>query len=403
MTFQMNRRKYFQSSIGNLATAALVLSHSSRLNAEEATNTSSFRVGVIGHTGRGDFGHGLDKMWQRVRSTETIAISDSAGIEQAKRRLPGVEAFADYREMLRKTKPEIVAVAPRHIDQHHEMCMASIAHEVKGIYVEKPFCQTPQQADEIVSACESAGVRLAVAHRNRYHPVLPIIKRLIDDGEVGKPLEIRARGKEDHRGGCLDLWVLGSHVLNLACYFAGRPMSCQSRLLQDNRPCTDRDIHQGDEGVGPIAGDELHARFEMSSGIPLFFDSIKDHGLRNAGFGIQIIGNEGVIDFRIDREPLAHLRRGNPFQPITEDSPWIPISTAGVGQPEPIQGLGSYLSSHQAAGDDLALAIANQTKPICSAEEGRTTVEMICAIFQSHRINGEAISFPLENREHPLT
>lgn len=402
MTSQMNRRQYFQDAIGNLAATGLALSHSLRLNAEDGPNTSPFRVGVIGHTGRGDFGHGLDKMWQRVRSTETIAISDSAGIEKAKRRLPDVEAFADYREMLKKTKPEIVAVAPRHIDQHHEMCMASIAHGVKGIYVEKPFCQTPQQADEIVSACESTGVRLAIAHRNRYHPVLPIIKQLIDDGEIGKPLEIRARGKEDHRGGCLDLWVLGSHVLNLACYFAGSPRSCQSRLMQDNRPCTEQDIHSGAEGVGPIAGDELHARLEMSSGIPLFFDSIKDHGSRTAGFGIQIIGNEGVIDFRMDREPLTHLRRGNPFQPSTENSPWIPISTAGVGQPEPIQELGSYLSSHQAAGDDLALAIANQTKPICSAEEGRTTVEIICAIFESHKNNGEAVSFPLKNRQHPL-
>lgn len=399
MSKTYNRRRYLQQSAIATIAASVQADH---LLASANDDQKRFRVGVIGHTGRGNFGHGLDKMWQQVDSTETVAISDSAGISHAKSRLPNVAAFDDYHQMLRSIKPDIVSVAPRHIDQHFDMCIASIESGAKGIYIEKPFCQTPKQADAIINACRDKGTRLAVAHRNRYHPVLGVIKNLIQAGEIGELLEIRARGKEDQRGGALDLWVLGSHVLNIACFFLGEPVACQGKLYQDGRPCNSKDIIEGSEGVGPLAGNELHARFEMSSGTPLFFDSIQNRGTREAGFGLQIIGNEGVIDLRIDREPLAHLRRGNPFQPNAESSKWQSISSGGIGIPEPISNLGSYISSHQAAGDNLVQSIRSQTDPTCDGKQGRQTVEMICGIFASHQNNGAAISLPLSNREHPL-
>ena len=66
----------------------------------------------------------------------------------------------------------------------------------------------------MIAACEKRNVKLAVAHRNRYHPALAQIDKLIASGELGKMLEIRGRGKGDRRGGGEDLWVLGSHILN---------------------------------------------------------------------------------------------------------------------------------------------------------------------------------------------
>ena len=398
-----NRRYFGKASLHHILATGISSSALLANMNSHAMERSAYRVAVMGHTGRGDFGHGLDKMWQKIGNTETVAISDSAGIEYAKRRMPGVEAFGDYRVMLRAVKPEIVSIAPRHVDQHHAMCMEAIQNQVKGIYIEKPFCQTPRQADEILTACNQTGVRLAVAHRNRYHPVLDVVKDSLEAGEIGKPLEIRARGKEDQRGGALDLWVLGSHLLNVACFLAGDPISCQGQLLQDKRLCEQRDVREGDEGVGLIAGDELHARYEMSSGIPLFFDSMKNHGVRSSGFGLQVVGQEGVIDLRMDREPVAHIRRGNPFHPTTKPSSWQPISTAGIGQPETIQGLGSYISSHHAAGDNLVQAIQRGRQPMCDASQGRQTVEMICGVFASHRQGGATVQFPLENRENPLS
>jgi len=253
-----------------------------------------------------------------------------------------------------------------------------------------------------VEACAQSGTRLAVAHRNRYHPVLPVIRELIREGRIGSVLELRGRGKEDQRGGVLDAWVLGTHVFDIAAWFGGPPVACSATLYQDNRPCVPADVKPGAEGVGPVAGNRLHARFDLADGTPFFFDSMRGRGEAAAAFGLQIIGTRGVIDLRIDREPLAHLRLGNPHHPVAEAQPWQVITTAGVAAPEPIDGLADRIASHQAAAADLMDAIDSGRAPLCDAAAGRTTVEMVCAILASHCRGGARIPLPLESRENPL-
>jgi predicted dehydrogenase len=290
----------------------------------------------------------------------------------------------------------------RHVDQHRDVALAAIGAGVRGIYIEKPFCRTPGEADEIVSACERTGAKLAVAHRNRYHPVLPVIERSVQDGAIGRVLEIRARGKEDPRGGSLDLYVLGSHLLNLINYFGGKPLACSATVLQEGRPVTKSDVREGAEGIGPLAGNEVHARFETEKGIPAFFDSVQNAGTKQAGFGLQIVGTKGIIDLRVDQDPVAFMMSGSPF-PTKETRTWTPISTAGVGQPEPIEGLSKQVMDHQLAARDLIAAIQENRQPLCSAAEGRTTIEMIAAVFESHRQNGARVTLPLKLRDNPLS
>jgi predicted dehydrogenase len=274
---------------------------------------------------------------------------------------------------------------------------------VKGIYMEKPFCRTLQEADEMVAACDKAGVRLALAHRNRQHPVMQVVAKLVREGLVGRVLELRGRGKEDARGGALDLWVLGSHVLNMAAFFGGDPVACSAVVRQDGKLVNRGHVKAGDEGIGPLAGNEVHARYELADGLIFYFDSIKDAGVREAGFGLQIIGTKGVIDFRADKEPLAHLLPGSPFQPSAQPRQWIPITSGGVGKPEQVADLARLLSSHELAGRDLLASIEQNRPPLCDAVQGRQTLEMISAVFESHRLGGQQVEFPLKTRVNPLT
>ena len=344
-------------------------------------------------------------MWAQVPETEIAAVADAdaTGLAAAQKKLGGIAGFADYRAMLAETKPDIVAVAPRFLDEHHAMILAAIESGARGIYVEKPFCRTPAEADEIIAACEKRNVKLAIAHRNRYHPSLATVAALVKDGAIGRLLEMRGRGKEDDRGGALDLWVLGAHVLNMIHFFGGKPIACNATVLQDARPLTRADVKDGAEGTGPIAGNEVHARFEMERGIPAFFESVQKAGVKNAGFGLQLIGTGGVIDLRCDTEPVAHILPGNPFQPAKEPRAWTPISTAGIGKPEPIEGLGKLVSSHAVGGRDLLAAIREDRAPLCSANDGRIIVEMISAVFESHRLGGQRVVFPLKTRQAPLS
>lgn len=372
-----------------------------------AKEESLFRVAAIGHTGRGDFGHSMDTFWKRVPGTELVAVSDPVekGLNAAVKRLAlrSEDGFSDYTTMLKEVRPDIVSVCPRHVDQHHAMIMASINSGVRGLYVEKPFCRDLQEADEIIAACKESGTKIAIAHRNRYKPVLPKLRKLIEDGAIGRLLEIRARGKEDRRGGGQDLWVLGSHLLNLAHYFSGTPLRCSAEILQDGKPADKKNIIlEGAEGLGPLLGNEIHARYETESGIPIHFSSIQNAGTREAGFGLQLIGTEGIIDLRADRDPLAHVLQGNPFLPDTAPNRWKPVSSAGVDKPEPDPNTHNFVMSHEAAGVDLLESIKEDREPLCNAEQGRVVTEMILGAFASHVENGASVAFPLEVRSNAL-
>ena len=103
---------------------------------------STYRVAVIGHTGRGNYGHGLDKVWLSLPETRIVAVADADenGRQKAVKKLRIAEGFSDYREMLSTVKPDLVAVCPRHPDQHAEMTLASIEAGGKGDLHRKAFC-----------------------------------------------------------------------------------------------------------------------------------------------------------------------------------------------------------------------------------------------------------------------
>ena len=352
-------------------------------------------VGVIGHTGQGNYGHGEDTVWLKIPQTKIVAVADAdpKGLADAAQRLGGVKAYADYKVMLAEAKPDIAAICARHIHEHRDMIVAAVGAGVKGIYIEKPFVRTLAEADEIVKLCAEKGVRLAIAHRNRYHPVIDVVKQLVASGEIGELKEVRVRGKQDHRGGGLDLWVLGGHGFNLATLFTGAAISCEATILVEGRPATKADIRPGDEGVGLIVGDELHARYETKSGIPLYFDSKKGTPAKGTPFGARLIGTKGVISLQIDEEPLAILER---------DGVKTPITTAGIGKPEPIKDIKQVNGGHHGAVRDLLAAIAEKRAPLCGPEAGRETVELTLAVFASFVADGKKVALPLAGRAHPL-
>jgi predicted dehydrogenase len=352
-------------------------------------------VGVIGHTGQDNYGHGEDTVWLKIPQTMiiTVADADPKGLAEAAKRLGGVKAYADYKVMLASAKPDIVAICSRHIHEHRDMIVAAVEAGVKGIYVEKPFVRTLAEADEIVRLCADKGVKLAIAHRNRYHPVLDVVKQLVAAGEIGELKEVRVRGKQDQRGGGLDLWVLGGHGFNLATLFTGPAISCEATILVEGRPATKADVRPGDEGVGLIVGDEIHARYETKSGIPLYFDSKKGSWTKGTPFGARLIGTKGIISLQVDEEPLAILER---------DGKKTPITTAGIGQAEPIKDIRLVNGGHHGAIRDLLAAIKEQREPLCGPKAGLETVELTMAVFASFAADGKKVTLPLADRQHPL-
>lgn len=137
------------------------------------SEAARYRVAVIGRTGQGDYGHGLDVVWNDVEQVEVVAVADPdpKGCAAAAQRLRAPKSYADYRQMLEKERPKIVSVAPRWLDCHRDMVLAC-AESGCHVFLEKPMCQTLEQADEMIAALEKRNLKLAIAHQTRHSPVL---------------------------------------------------------------------------------------------------------------------------------------------------------------------------------------------------------------------------------------
>jgi len=392
---RLNRRRFLAHAAalaGTVAVPAVVRS---------ADGSGRLRAAVIGHTGRGDYGHDLHKAWLDVPGVEVVALADPdpKGRAAVAQDLKGPQQFDDYRKMLDEVKPELVSIGTRWVDQHHDMLLAAAERGVKGVYMEKPLCRTLAEADAMIAACQKHKVKVALAFQTRYSPKLPVIRELIRTGKIGDVLEFRARGKEDARGGAEDLWVLGPHLMDLILHFAGPAKWCFASVLQGGRPITKQDVKPGPEGIALLAGDEVHATYRLNSGPMASFDSV-----RNAGggprFGLWILGSKGIIELGTNYIPWAYLLPHPSWSVPRGKKPWVEISSAGLGKPDPLAKLGPHHGNVEAL-KDLIAAVQHDGKPQADLADARAGLEMIVGVFESHR-QGTAVSFPLTNRQDPL-
>ena len=363
----------------------------------------TWRVAVIGRSGHGNYGHGLDTVWSHVPNVEVVAVADDnkSALPAALRRTGAKTPYTDYRQMLERERPEIVAVAPRWIDRHHEILLECAEHGCH-VYMEKPFVRTMAEADDVIDQFEMKHLKLAIAHTNRYTPQLEIARKLIADGVIGDVLEYRARGKEDaRRGGGEDLWVLGTHMLDLMRAFAGDVESIYATVRQGGKPVTADDVTEGNEGIGPLAGDAIDAMYRFENGTTGWFASHRGTGGRPSRFGLKIFGSRGVIQFQSGFLRPAFLLRSPGWASGLSGAKWEPITSAGVGQPEPIK-VATHAGGNQAAVEDLLAAIVEDRTPVSSMYDARAATEMIAGVFESHR-QGGPVQVPLKNRENPLT
>ena len=402
----MKRREFIKNTAVGLAALAAVQPR--RANPAPAAGVganakgSKYRVAVIGRTGQGNYGHGLDVVWNDIDQVQVVAVADQdpKGRAAAANRLKAPRAYADYRRMLEKERPQIVSVAPRWLDCHHDMVLAC-AEFGCHVFLEKPMCQTLEQADEMVAALEKRNLKLAIAHQTRYSPTLQHVQKIIADGKLGDILELRGRGKEDRRGGGEDLMVLGTHVMDLMRFFAGDPKWCFARVRDGGKLVTKSQVRDGAEGIGPLAGDEIHAMYHFGGTTTGYFSTHRARHGASKRFGLQIYGTKGILTMTTGAVPEIWLVEDPSWQPGRSKAKWKRISSAGIDKPESLTDRGHHFGNRLIA-LDLIRTIETNTQPKGSVYDGRAALEMILAVYESHRLN-KPVELPLKNRKHPLS
>lgn len=367
----------------------------------------NYRVAVIGRTGRGNYGHGIDVVWRQIPNAQIVAVADEneAGRNAAQKRLGAKNAYADYRQMLQKERPQIVSVADRHLDLHRDMVVAC-AEAGASMFLEKPLCRNLQEADEMVAACEKHHVKLAIAHQTRYSPRLQRVKDLIAAGRLGDVLELRGRGKEDARAGGEDMMVLGTHIFDLMRLIAGDARWCDARVgvVGKDRvtPIAKADLHEGAEGMGLIAGNHINAMYGFDRGVVGHFASVRStRGKGEADrFGLTILGTRGVIQLVTGSLPACYYLSDPGWFPGRSRANWQLITSQGLGKEEPLKD-GGAVQGNVWIVQDLLQAIERDRQPKGSIYDGRASLEMIHAVYESARTRA-AVELPLRNRRHPL-
>ena len=370
--------------------------------AAAAGAATRLRVGVMGDTGHGNYGHGVDTVWGAVEQADVVAVADpdAEGREKARVRLGAERGYADYRRMLEREELDVVSVCPRWMDQRVEMVTAA-AEAGCHIYSEKPFAATLADADRMVEAVRRSGVKLQLAHQMRRSPYTLAVKRLIEAGAIGDVQEVRTRGKEDRRAGGEDLMVLGSHVCDVMRMLLGDPEWVFAHVTEDGEELAREDVREGSEPIGPIGGREIAAMFSFGGGVHGYFGSKRSEGTAPWRFGTTVYGSKGVIFL-----PNAIYPGGEGTQ-ILRSAGWVPDGAARW-EPVAVEHDRRFddtpmMTANLRMVEDLLAAIAEDREPVCSERAGLWTTEMITGIYRS-QVEGGVVRFPQGARgAHPLS
>jgi predicted dehydrogenase len=154
-----------------------------------STSGGLLRVGVIG-TGFGASVH--VPAFKAAPDFEVVAIVSRhrANAERVAREHAIGWAGDDYRAMLRQVDLDAISIAvPGGL--HREMVLDA-AETGLHILCEKPFATSLEQAREMLAAVRNAGVGHAVNHEFRMMPARQAFRRMVADGFLGTPYEVRA-------------------------------------------------------------------------------------------------------------------------------------------------------------------------------------------------------------------
>jgi predicted dehydrogenase len=144
--------------------------------------TDVLGVGVIGY---GYWGPNVVRNFQSQAHSRVLMVCDSRreALEKVARSYPQIEFLTDMRAMLRSPRIDVIAVVTP-VWTHYELAKAALENG-KHVFVEKPFTQTSQQAEELIALAARKRLKIMVDHTFLFTGAVRKIKQLVDGRELG--------------------------------------------------------------------------------------------------------------------------------------------------------------------------------------------------------------------------
>jgi UDP-N-acetyl-2-amino-2-deoxyglucuronate dehydrogenase len=283
---------------------------------------------------------------------------------------------ADYADLLQQPDVDVVVICTPH-DLHAPMTIAA-AQAGKHVLCEKPMARTMAECDTMVAACDRAGVTLGVVFQSRFEALSLQLKRLIDEGTLGRIMWNSAntiwyrtndyyssgpwRGTWAHEGGGV-LINQAIHAIDLMLWLTGMPdqVAAQTRTLNHT-------IEVEDGAIATLAYGENRLGLIQATTVayPGYAERLEVYG--TCGSAIYHKG-EGRLEWHLLDPREDHVLETN--------------ISSGAANPMDISAAG-----HAAVFQDFAEAIRQGRRPLIDGLEGRRSVQVVEAIYQSARSGG---------------
>ena len=152
----------------------------------------SVKWGIIGAGGIADR-RTIPEMKQVADNAELLAVMDvnPEAAERVARKYDVGAFYTTEEELLSHPGVEAVYIAtPQNV--HHGQVLQAAQHG-KHILCEKPMATSLKDAEEMIEACDKAGVKLGFDYMMRFNRYNEKIKELVDSGAIGQPVMGRAQ------------------------------------------------------------------------------------------------------------------------------------------------------------------------------------------------------------------
>ncbi|MFD1177860.1 Gfo/Idh/MocA family protein [Paenibacillus puldeungensis] len=352
---------------------------------------SKLKIGLIGAGSISDLHL---KAYRDNPEVELYAVSDlNEARAKAKAEAYGIantRAFTNYQDLLALSELDAVSICTLN-NTHAEVSIAAL-EAGKHVLIEKPLCQTVEEALRIEEAVRTSGRVLQVGFVRRHGSNTQILKKFIDAGDLGdiyyaKASCLRRFGNpggwfaDKKRSGGGPVIDLGVHIIDICWYLMGRPkvksVSANTYHRLGNRSNVQHlsfyKTADYDASLNTVE-DLANALIRFENGASLMLDVSFTLHAKSDELSVKLYGEKGGAEL----EPEL-LLVSEKYDTILNMSPQIDSRSfdAGVAFSREI--------------NHFVDSILGRTEPLSPVEDGVEIMKILCAIYESGEQGREII------------
>lgn len=312
----------------------------------------------------------------------------------------GVKAYTDIEEMIEKEKIDVLSICTPH--PNHADYAVKAASLGCNILIEKPLASSLADCDRIIAVGDKNNVLIGTIVQRRFYKPCMRIKKAIESGKIGKPIIGMVtmmgfrdkhyydsdpwRGTWEHEGGGV-LVNQAAHQLDLLQWYMDSEIDEVYGVWENfNHDYIEVD----DSAVATIKykNGALASIVVSNSQNPALFGKVHIFGDNGASVGVQTDGGAMFI------AGMSEIKEA-PYNDIwTIKGEEDKLEEMKIADEKEFFSVDSMFYYHEQQIKDFLEAVLNNRRPLVDAMDGRKTVELFSAIYQSTK-EKKAIKFPI--------